>query len=158
MRGMMSRLKLTVNQTKTRVCALPKDRFDFLGYTFGRLWSPRTGRPYLGVCPSKKRIQRICQTVTETTRRRSTLRSVAEVVADVNRKVSGWANYFSLGSVGKAYRIVDAHVGSRLRMWLQAKHKAACVGKKRFIDATTARRLGLFRLEGRKGSLPWATA
>jgi group II intron reverse transcriptase/maturase len=159
MRGMMSRMKLTVNETKTRVCALPKETFDFLGYTFGRLWSPRTGRPYLGVCPSKKRVQRICDAVTEVTdRRRSTSRPVAAVVADVNRKVSGWANYFSLGSVSKAYQIVDNHVGSRLRMWLKAKHKAACVGRKRFIDAPTARRLGLFRLEGRKGSFPWATA
>jgi len=158
MRGMMSRMKLTVNEAKTRACALPKDTFDFLGYTFGRLWSPRTGRPYLGVRPSKKRVQRICDAVTEATDRRSTSRPVAEAVGDVNRKVSGWANYFSLGTVGKAYSIVDNHVGSRLRMWLQAKHKAACVGKKRFIDATTARRLGLFRLEGRKGSLPWAKA
>jgi len=57
MRQMMSRLKLTVNEVKTRVCQVPQETFDFLGYTFGRLWSPRTGRPYLGVCPAKKRIQ-----------------------------------------------------------------------------------------------------
>ena len=158
MREMMTRLKLTVNETKTRVCEVPKERFDFLGYTFGRLWSPRTGRPYLGVCPSQKRIQRICDKVTESTDRRSTSRPVTEVVTDLNRMVSGWANYFSLGSVSKAYQIVDTHVGYRLRMWLNAKHKVHCVGKKRFIDAATACRLGLDRLAGRKGSLPWATA
>ncbi|HZL25892.1 MAG TPA: group II intron reverse transcriptase/maturase [Acidobacteriaceae bacterium] len=158
MREMMSRLKLTVNETKTRVCTPPKETFDFLGYTFGRLWSPRTGRPYLGVCPSKKRVQRICDAVTEATDRRSTSRPVEEVVAELNRKVSGWSNYFSLGSVSKAYCIVDAHVGGRLRMWLKAKHAAACVGKKRFTDAETAERLGLFRLRGRRGSLPWAKA
>jgi RNA-directed DNA polymerase len=158
MREMMSRLKLTVNEAKTRVCQVPQETFDFLGYTFGRLWSPRTGRPYLGVCPSKKRVQRFCAKVTEATDRRSTSRSVEEVVADLNPMVQGWANYFSLGSVSKAYRIVDVHVGSRLRMWLKAKHKAACVGKKRFTDAATAERLGLVRLKGRKGSLPWATA
>jgi hypothetical protein len=158
MREMMSRLKLTVNETKTRVCQSSKEMFDFLGYTFGRLWSPRTGRPYPGVCPSKKRIQRLCDKVTRATDRRSTSRSVAEVVADLNPMVQGWANYFSLGSVSKAYRIVDVHVGSRLRVWLQAKHKAASVGRKRFIDAATAERLGLVRLQGRRGSLPWATA
>jgi group II intron reverse transcriptase/maturase len=36
MRKMMSKLKLTVNETKTRVCYLPEEKFDFLGYTFGR--------------------------------------------------------------------------------------------------------------------------
>jgi group II intron reverse transcriptase/maturase len=158
MRGMMTRLKLTVNEAKTRVCAVPEDRFDFLGYTFGRLWSPRTGRPYLGVCPSKKRIQRICERVTTATDRRSTSRAVAEVVADLNRMLSGWSNYFSLGSVSRAYRIVGNHAGYRLRMWLNAKHKVRCVGRKRFLDAATARWLGLVSLQGRTGSLPWANA
>jgi RNA-directed DNA polymerase len=158
MREMTSRLKLTVNEAKTRVCAVPRETFDFLGYTFGRLWSPRTGRPYLGVCPSKKRIQRLCDKVTEATDRRSTSRSVAEVVADLNPMVRGWANYFSLGSVSKAYEIVDAHVGSRLRMWLNAKHKVRCVGKRWYVSATEAWQMGLVQLRGRKGSLPWTNA
>jgi len=33
MRNMMSRLKLTVNENKTRVCRLPEEKFDFLGYS-----------------------------------------------------------------------------------------------------------------------------
>jgi group II intron reverse transcriptase/maturase len=158
MRHMMSRLKLTVNETKTRVCRVPHETFDFLGYTFGRLWSYRTGRPYLGVCPSKKRIARICEKVTEATDRRSTTRPVTEVVLDLNRMLSGWSNYFGLGSVSRAYRTVDNHVGHRLRMWLNAKHKVHCIGKKRFTDAATLKRLGVFCLQGRKGSLPWAKA
>jgi len=33
--ALMTGLKLTVNETKTRVCKLPEEKFDFLGYTFG---------------------------------------------------------------------------------------------------------------------------
>jgi len=33
MRDMMRKLKLTVNETKTRVCTLPEEKFDFLGYS-----------------------------------------------------------------------------------------------------------------------------
>ena len=40
MRDMMSKLKLTVNETKTRVCSLPEEKFDFLGYTFGQGGDP----------------------------------------------------------------------------------------------------------------------
>jgi len=58
---MMSKLKLTVNENKTRVCYLPEEKFDFLGYTFGRCYSMRRGRVYLGTVPSKKRVQRICR-------------------------------------------------------------------------------------------------
>jgi RNA-directed DNA polymerase len=34
MRDIMTKLKLTVNETKMRVCKLPEEKFDFLGYTF----------------------------------------------------------------------------------------------------------------------------
>ena len=33
MRSMMEQLKLTVNETKTHVCRVPDESFDFLGYT-----------------------------------------------------------------------------------------------------------------------------
>ncbi len=46
MRSMMAKLKLTVNENKTRVCKLPEEKFDFLGYSFGRCYSPKTGRAY----------------------------------------------------------------------------------------------------------------
>ena len=48
MREMMSKLKLTVNETKTRLCQLPEEAFDFLGYTLGRNSDRRTGRPIWG--------------------------------------------------------------------------------------------------------------
>src|SRR5580692_8915844 len=57
--GMMTKLKLTVNETKTRVAKLPEEKFDFLGYTFGRCYSMKTGRSYLGTAPSTTRVIRI---------------------------------------------------------------------------------------------------
>ena len=48
MRNIMSRLQLTVNEEKTRICCVLEGEFDFLGYTFGRLYSPKTGKAYLG--------------------------------------------------------------------------------------------------------------
>src|SRR5258708_28662463 len=69
MRGMMTKLKLTVNETKTRVCKLPEEKFDFLGYTFGRCYSPKTGRAYLRSTPSKKRVQRVWEPISQETGR-----------------------------------------------------------------------------------------
>jgi len=48
LREIMGRLKLTVNEEKTRICKLPEGEFDFLGYTFGRMYSPKTGQARLG--------------------------------------------------------------------------------------------------------------
>lgn len=49
MQRLMERLELTVNEAKTHIRQMPDDRFDFLGYTFGRYCSPKTGRAYLCV-------------------------------------------------------------------------------------------------------------
>jgi hypothetical protein len=49
------RLVAPVLRSKTRVCKLPEEKFNFLGYTFGRCYSPKTGRAYLGTTPSKNR-------------------------------------------------------------------------------------------------------
>jgi group II intron reverse transcriptase/maturase len=157
MRDMMSKLKLTVNETKTRVCRLPDEKFDFLGYTFGRCYSPRTGRAYIGTAPSKKRVIRICETISEMTGRDQTLLDQEMVVAKLNRKILGWANYFCLGPVSRAYRAVENHSRKRLRQWLRAKHRIPGSAAKRYADETLHEVLGLIRLTKRTSSFPWAT-
>src|SRR5207302_984249 len=132
MRDMMSKLKLTVNGKKTRVCKLPEEKFDFLGYTFGRCYSTKTGRTYLGTTPSKKRVQRICASISDETGRNKTTLAAEEIVKKLNQMLNGWANYFCLGPVSKAYRAVDQHTRKRLRQWLCIKHKVRWPGKKQF--------------------------
>ena len=65
MRGMMDRLKLTVNEGKTLRCQIPEEHFDFLGYTFGRCYSTKSGRAYIGTRPSRKSIHKVCQTISD---------------------------------------------------------------------------------------------
>ncbi len=158
MRKIMTRLELTVNETKTRVCKLPGEKFDFLGYTFGRCYSSKTGRAYLGTVPSKKRVLRICETISELTGRDQILLDQGMVVAKLNRVMIGWANYFCLGPVSKAYRAVDSHACKRLRQWLRRKHSISWQVSQRFSDATLHDKLGLARLTRRTRSFPWATS
>ncbi|MFH0981100.1 MAG: group II intron reverse transcriptase/maturase [Planctomycetota bacterium] len=158
MRSMMDRLKLTVNETKTRICRLPDESFDFLGYTIGRCYSSQTGRAYLGTRPSQKRIPRLCRALSEETSRRWTWRDAQGRVERLNRMMIGWANYFCLGPVSKAYRVVDAHARHRLRQWLCAKHKVQGQGTSRFPDEYLDQTLGLVKLQARTRNLPWAKA
>jgi len=158
MRQLMRRLKLTVNEAKTRTCRLPDETFDFLGYTVGRCYSPQTGRAYIGTRPSKGRIQRICQTIRERTGRHRLLDPVEDVVGDLNRLLRGWANYFCLGPVSKAYRAVDAFGTTRLRQWLCAKHGTPGRGTSRYPDEALYGTLGLIRLPELTRNLPWAKA
>ena len=156
MQDLLSRLKLTVNETKTRVCRLPEEKFDFLGYTFGRCYSPETGRSYIGTVPSKKRIQRVCAAISAETGQNKTLLDDAAVVAKLNRIMIGWGNYFCLGPVSKAYRAVEQHARKRLRQWLCAKHKLSWPATKQYPEAALHDVLGLVYLTQRTHSFPWA--
>ena len=134
----MSKLKLTVNEKKTRVCYLPEEKFDFLGYTFGRCYSMRRGRVYLGTVPSKKRVQRICRAISDETGRDTVWLDPKTIVERLNRMLIGWANYFCLGPVSKAYSAVDLHARRRLRRWLCDKHKEPRPGYQAFSGSVSA--------------------
>lgn len=158
MRRMMERLKLTVNEAKTHICQLPQERFDFLGYSFGRCYSTQTGRAYLGAWPSKKSLRRIIGAIREGIDRRLLWLEAEELVKRINRKLVGWANYFCLGPVSKCYRAIDNYTTTRLRWWLCKKHKVANTGATRYPDQHLYEVLQLVRLPMRTRDLPWVTA
>ena len=158
MREMMESLRLPVNEAKTRLCRVPDESVEFLGYTIGRCYSTRTGRAYIGTRPSPKVIRRLCRQITEMTARRWTPAAAEERVARLNRLLLGWSRYFRLGPVSKAYRSVDNHTRRRLRQWLCAKHKVQGRGTSRFPDEYLYGELGLVRLEVRTRGFPWANA
>jgi RNA-directed DNA polymerase len=149
MQGMMQRLKLTVNETKTRLCRGPDEPFNFLGYTVERMYSPKTGVAYIGVRPSDKNLQRLYLKIREQTERRYTWRETDEMVGRLNHLMRGWANYFCLGTVTKAYRKVTAHACHRLRQWLVQKYKVQGSKWTRYGDRYLHDTLGLLRLQRR---------
>src|SRR5213079_2245045 len=57
-----------------------------------------------------------------------------QVTAKLNRTMIGWANYFCLGPVSKAYRAVERHSRKRLRQWLCAKHQISWQATRKFPD------------------------
>jgi RNA-directed DNA polymerase len=158
MRTMMSKLRLTVNETKTRLCHVPEETFDFLGYTIGLCRSPRTGRSYIGTKPSARTIDRIKREISDQTSRRWLWTDVEGRVARLNRILRGWSNYFCLGPVSASYRAVDRHARHRLRQWLRGKHKLKSRGTSRFPDQYLHDVLGLVRLSDLPKSFPWAKA
>jgi RNA-directed DNA polymerase len=156
MRSMMSRLKRTVNETKTRLGRGPDEPFDFLGYTIGRWYSPKTGGSYIGVRPSAKSLRGLCRKLSEQTERRWLGLGTGEMVKRLNQMLQGWANYFCLGTLSKAYGAVTAHVRHRLRQWLVRKHKVRGSQWARYADQYLHETLGLLRLERRPANLSWA--
>ena len=58
------------------------------------------------------------------TRQETKWKPVETIVEGLNRTFRGWGNYFCLGAVSRAYRVVDNHARHRLRQWLNGKHQS----------------------------------
>ena len=107
---------------------------------------PRFAARFIGTTPAKGKVRKRCESISRQTSRRLTFLEPAVLVERLNRPLRGWANYFRLGPVSKAWRAVDNHVTTRLRQWLCrrhheetqcAKHKEPGRGWSRFPDEYT---------------------
>jgi RNA-directed DNA polymerase len=120
--GVMTRLGLTLNRTKTRLCDARSERFDFLGYSFGPHCHRQQGRWFTGASPSDKSVQRL----------KDKLGAILvpgnkgpwpEVCGGLNRLLRGWCGYFSPGTHYVTDRAIEAHLYDRVRNFLVRRHK-----------------------------------
>ena len=113
------RFGLMINRDKTRVVQLRPDQtggsLDFLGYTF-RYDRDRQGRNwrYLNVFPSKKALERERQKLRAMTGPKMCYKPTWGLIAEVNRHLVGWSNYFKRGYPRAAFRDINAFVRERL--------------------------------------------
>ncbi len=144
-RGVMTRIGLTLNEAKTSIKQARRERFDFLGYSFGPHRLRKDGRAYLGASPSKKSVSRLRQKVGDLLVRQN-VAPWSEVRDQLNRILRGWSNYFGYGTRLMAYRAVDHYVYERVRNFLRHRHKVHSRGYSGFSDAVVFGTRGVLRL------------
>jgi RNA-directed DNA polymerase len=156
-RDVMARLGLSLNETKTSVRNARKERFDFLGYSFGPHHSPRNGRRYLGASPAKKSVARLKPRISAILHRGNN-DPWNEVCGQLNRLLKGWAGYFNLGTCTPAYRAIDNHVATRVRLFLVKRHRVSSHGTKRYSRDIVFGELGVLSLRAKQAARrqPWA--
>jgi len=99
--------------------------------------------------PSPRAMKRIRERVRELTKaRRSGVKDVKQMIADLNPVLRGWGNYFRTGNADREFNRVDAYVYVRLMRWLyrrggqRAQRRAQKWPQDRFYT------MGLHRLQG----------
>ena len=149
----MIRLGLRLNETKTSIRNACKERFDFLGYSFGPHHSPKNGRRYLGASPSKKSVARLKPRISAILHR-GNKDPWEQVRVKLNRLLKGWAGYFDYGTCTPAYRAIDNHVMTRVQHFLIKRHKVPSRGTARFSRETVFGELGVVSLRARQAVRP----
>jgi RNA-directed DNA polymerase len=113
LRKVFARLKLRVNETKSKVTRATKAKF--LGFSF---WVAKGRTVRRQVAPQA--IERMKERVRELTRR-SAGKSLAQTCKPLGRYLTGWKAYFRLAETPGAFADIDAWVRHRLRA-VQLKH------------------------------------
>ena len=143
--SVMTRLGLTLNRAKTRLCDARSERFDFLGYSFGPHCHRQQGRWFAGASPSNKSVQRL----------KDKLGAILvpgnkgawdEVSGTLNRLLRGWCGYFSPGTHYVTDRAIEAHLYDRVRNFLVRRHRMPSRGIGPFSMEAVFGELGMPRL------------
>ena len=147
-------LGLTLHAGKTRVVDARQTAFSFLGFTLRVVRSRRTGRTFPLVRPAAPACQRLRDAVKARTTRAALARPTADVIAELNRVVRGWAGYFHFQHCGRAFSALRRFVSQRVRLYLRRKHRVPSWGYRAFPDQFLYGRLGLYRLPGAPSQAP----
>jgi RNA-directed DNA polymerase len=155
-RWVMSQIGLTLNGQKTSLRNARRESFTFLGYTFGPMISPKTGRSYLGAAPSQKAIQGLRERLQHLLHRGNTAPR-ADVVKQLNQVLRGWQNYFCYGSVARAYEAVNWSVLEHMQFFLRRRHRVRTRNmRRRFSAPYIYGKLGVLKLRRRMvAPTPW---
>ncbi len=142
----VGRMELKLNEEKSRVVDARKGSFDFLGFTFGRKRSLRTGKGISLVEPSRKSQQHFRDEVRQLTGRGSHYLPQGEVVERVNRYVRGWVNYFHLHNSTRAFARQRFFLEQRMRKYLRKRRQNKGFGYREWPTARLYRELGLYAI------------
>jgi group II intron reverse transcriptase/maturase len=155
--AVLTRLGLELHPEKTRIVELSRGRegFDFLGCHLrkrmsGPIWERTRQRVYyLHRWPSARAMRRVRARVRDLTPRRRCHEDLRRVIADVNRVLRGWSQYFRTGNAATKFLHVDTYAEERLRGLLLKRAGSrlapgrATAWRRPFFEA-----LGLIRLRG----------
>lgn len=143
---MLEGMALKLNVDKTQVLDARQKSFTFLGFSFRRRRSAKTGRLIALVEPSKKAQQRFREEVRGLTARWTHCLPQQQVVDGVNRYVEGWVNYFHVHNSTRVFTRQRFFLEQRLRKYLQKRRQTKGFGYRRWPAARLYKELGLYAI------------
>lgn len=117
-------LGLVINRDKTRTLRLKEEgqTLDFLGYSF-RFEKDLKGRPwrYLNLFPSAKAMEKEREKIRELTGAKHCYKPAKELIADLNRHLAGWKNYYKIGYCRREFREMNQFIFQKVMRHLERR-------------------------------------
>jgi RNA-directed DNA polymerase len=139
----LSGMKLRLKVSKTRIVEAEKETFDFLGYTFRKAASKRTGKQWAYWYPSAKAMKAIRRKIRATADHRRPVK-VEQVVKELNPAIRGWVNYFRIANSAEKFGTVRRYATQRVRKFMRRRRQAKGYGYKRYPESYLYNTLGLY--------------
>lgn len=143
LREILAGLELELNEEKSRVVDAEKETFDFLGFTFRRVWNRDKTKRVTLYYPSKKSQKRLRERVKQVFSPMAPV-AIGERIGRVNQILRGWVNYFRVGNSSSVFHDIRAHVEMKVRRMLQKQAHRHGRGWKRYDFSYLYRKLGLY--------------
>jgi RNA-directed DNA polymerase len=121
-RIVLAGLRLRLNEEKTRVVDAWERSFNFLGFTVQVASSPKTGKTFPLIRPSKKAMAKVKAEIRALTCRRNLALPTEVVIEKLNELVRGWVGYFYYGNCSRNLAWIKWFLEERVRIYLRRKH------------------------------------
>jgi len=139
----VTRLKLRLKQSKTRILNSECESFDFLGFTFIRALSRNKGRMITYFYPSHKAENAIRRRIRQIIDYRRPVK-VEQLVKELTPVLRGWVNYFRIANSSKKFGKVKFYVAQRIRKFMRRHRGKVGYGYKQYPDAFLYQKLGVY--------------
>jgi RNA-directed DNA polymerase len=146
MADVLHNLGLTLNTEKTRIVDATREGFTFLGFTVRIAKSPRTGKMFPLIVPSKNATGRIKKEIKEATCRKNLALPKEVTIARLNVTLRGWVNYFHYMHCTKTFVHLKNYTEERVRIYLSRKHRLRGRGYTKYPNTYLYEHLGLYRI------------
>jgi group II intron reverse transcriptase/maturase len=129
LKGMLARMKLTLNEEKTRLVDARNESFNFIGFTFEYAQSQYgRGRKYLRITPTAKAEAKVRDSIRDYIVRHRHL-DPGSFTRGMNAIVRGWTNYFTIPGVSypwKSFRKLRRYLDDKLLRYFRRKSQRRC--------------------------------
>lgn len=146
-------LELEPEKTHEVNLAMGKEGFNFLGHYLRKCRSVKYPKYYfLNRWPSKGSMAKVREAIKRVTSyRRVKIRSVYELIPELNRILRGWSEYFKTGNAARKFNHIECYVWQRLVVFQNRRRRQKRPHRRRGYTYEWFRNLGVYRLMGQVG-------